>query len=387
MAEQSNKKNKLRALIDFWNTAFPDHSIAEDHFKNPDEASFRHNIILCLSNLQINTACFANIDTETGSRLKSSRCRLVTWTNEILKIASGNAFKICYMDLLKPKRHCVTACLHYLSNYVAFYREVYKSILISHQQIKELEDLKTQRNNLKRMIEASKLTRNAQTQMSLFKDRAEKLKKELVSVNEEKNKCNFTIDELRSQIDAISVNIVNEQEAKSILDSLKEVKAQFEEQEEIVISERSRLQEMSQSIEKVQSATNKMETIIATNSVDLTGLKDIKANYESLNVNVTKLIEKINENNHEIQILNQDFENKKKNIAQLSAMENEAEKVYNQVIKADKNELKKREVVLKSIENRENELYNAQAIVKEEMELIYNVASNVIKQMSESIYE
>jgi chromosome segregation ATPase len=388
MAEQPIKKSKLKDLIDFWNSAFPEHILTENQLKTPDEVSFRYNIILCLSNLNINTTCFANIDNESGARLKSSRCRLVSWTNEILRIASGSAgFKICYMDLLKPKRHSVISCLNYLSNYVAYFREVYKSIPDTHKQIKELEDLKTQRNNLKRMIEASKLTRNAQGQMATFKERAEKLKKELQLINDEKNKSDFLLDEIKSQIDAISANIVREDEAKNILNTLQEVKEQFQEQDEIVTSERTRLQEMSQAIEKVQSATNKMEQIIATKSIDVSDLKDMKKEFENLSINVAKLKDKISQSTHEIQALTQVIDKKKKNIAKLTVHENEAEKTYNQVVRADMSVLKNREVILKELQNKENEIYNEQTLVKEQMELMYNVSSNIIKQMSESIYE
>jgi chromosome segregation ATPase len=237
------------------------------------------------------------------------------------------------------------------------------------------------------MIEASKLTRNAQGQMATFKERAEKLKKELQLINDEKNKSDFLLDEIKSQIDAISANIVREDEAKNILNTLQEVKEQFQEQDEIVTSERTRLQEMSQAIEKVQSATNKMEQIIATKSIDVSDLKDMKKEFENLSINVAKLKDKISQSTHEIQALTQVIDKKKKNIAKLTVHENEAEKTYNQVVRADMSVLKNREVILKELQNKENEIYNEQTLVKEQMELMYNVSSNIIKQMSESIYE
>lgn len=389
--DTTKKKLDRRAveLVHDWNVNFPENPITEKEVVNPSEVWFRSSIIFCLKNLKINTHSFASIDCETGTRLKLLRCRLLAWTNEILQFSIENAnFKICYMDLLAPKRAVILTCLHYLVNYYTFYKQAYEnSIQSAHKAVKEFEDLKTQKNSLKRSIEASKLTRDVQSTITSFKHRAEVLKKDLQDIQQTNQICDTSLHELRSQITTVTANIVPDHEARTIIDSKSELKQQLQEQDDIINSERNRLQGMSQNIETVQSAVSKMEQIMCTCSIDVSDLKNMKNECDKLEANVTTLRHNISRHSHEIQVQSQTIDTKKMNITQLQAQANTAELTYNEKMKDDQSLIKQRESVLKSLEAEENKLYDAQIIVKEKTELMYNVSSNMIKQMSESIYE
>lgn len=98
------KSKGISDLIDSWNQHLPNVPLSEADIKNPNEYKFRQLLISLLNSLNVDTTCYENMDNETGSRLRASRCRLVAAVNHFLKIAFPQSANFSYMDLISPSK-------------------------------------------------------------------------------------------------------------------------------------------------------------------------------------------------------------------------------------------------------------------------------------------
>jgi chromosome segregation ATPase len=343
------------------------------------------------------------MDSETGLQLKASRCRLVAVTNEVLKIASNNAnFSICYLDLLNPKRNCFLSCFQFLTNYVIFFDNAYKEVKKCHQLIRDRVNLRSQKNHMRKMIEdmriseeqSVKQTRDIerkipqlQAQVATLQNREDILRKDIEAIHKKMEETDINVDELKAQCDSIGENIISDQEAESILQSREQVQVQLDEQEEIINAGRLKLKENSATIDRVQSVTSKMEHIISTSNFDTSDLKQLKQNLENLKAAAHELKDVIRKNSQEIKNLEKTGNFKKENVTKLFEERNEAKMKFNTVLRDHSNEIKQKLIIVKDLQAKEDQQLDEKLVIKDEMDLLYTVVSNVIKQMSESFFD
>jgi hypothetical protein len=100
----ASKPRPIDGLLQSWNQQFSNSPMSEDDIKNTNELKFRSQLILILNALNVDTKCYENMDQETGSRLKMSRCQLVAAVNYFLKIANPQITFFCYKDLVTPSK-------------------------------------------------------------------------------------------------------------------------------------------------------------------------------------------------------------------------------------------------------------------------------------------
>ena len=94
----------IRGFLDSWNDHRPSTPIREADLRNPNENMFRNWLIMLLSDLNVNTNCFENMDNESGMRLKLSRCKMVFTVNHFLNIANPKLPDFCFFDLIMPSK-------------------------------------------------------------------------------------------------------------------------------------------------------------------------------------------------------------------------------------------------------------------------------------------
>lgn len=377
------------------------YEVSEEFFKRPDEASFRDLLIFLFQKLYIDTRCFNNINDETGANLKTMRCRIVAITNSIMTDAQS-PIKLCYMDLVNPTQPVVVKVMHQMMCYLAFVQVTFNSINQCHKKVQQRNQLQTQKNHLRKKIEEAKIYNELNwkqikdtekkipehlAKVDTLVERENRLKKDILSIQQEMEACNMNVEELKAQAARFRENIVNDAEANSILTTRDQVQSLLAEQEEIVVAGRQKLSENSASIEKVQSITNKMEQIIASGHFDTTELKEMKEKFDILEANVSKLVDSSNQNSVQIAALTKTIDQKKENIAKLLLQKNEAETTYYNLTRGNSNVIRQKNSILKELSTKEDILFNTKIAIKDEFDLLYTMAANIIKQMSESISE
>ncbi|KAG5674952.1 hypothetical protein PVAND_004896 [Polypedilum vanderplanki] len=393
--------SKSNELIEGWNGFFREHRISEEDLKNVNENSFRCWLILILNKLNVDTSNFENMHLENGLRLKTSRLKLLSTVNHFLNV--DNLMKLNYMNLVAPDTKTVKRALKYLMNFVFFYNQFYSNTISKcAQELSERNELQSRKNHIRKEIEQAKITEEKvvktlreldktvpqqKSTVAILQENEERLKLEVNKIEEEIEKCDLKIAENKTQIITINESIVPEEEAKSILLSREKVMQQLEEQEDIITACRQKLKENSASIEVANSLVLKMEAILSQYNVDTTVTENMKKKLENLESNVNQLKRNIANMSSEKQSLTQQIQFKKDNIAKLIKQREEVEKTIGNEDKANVQILKQLTLELRDLSARENEMVEKENTVKEEMNLIFKVGSNVFKQMNESIYE
>lgn len=393
------KKDKYDKFIQSLKALF-DYHITEDFFKKPDEVAFRELLLFLFQKLSIETRHFNSINHESGSNLRAMRCRIVAITNSILTAAQAPV-KLCYMDLVNPSSGILLKVFRHLICYLGFVQATFNSLSQCHDKILQRNQLLTQKNHLRKKIEESKiydeqnLKQIKETEKKIpeqhakihtLVERENRLKKDILSIQQEMEACNMNVEELKAQATRFRENIVNDAEANSILTSREQINSLLAEQEEFITAGRQTLSENSASIEKIQTITNKMEQIIVTGNLNFTELGQMKEKFDTLEVSANEHIDSINKCSVEIINTKRNLKQKKENVAKLLLQKNEAETTYSNLTRANSNVLRQKLSIVKELSMQEDVLSNAKIAVKDELDLLYTISSNVIKQMSESIH-
>lgn len=91
-------------FLNAWNETMPV-QIRDADIKNPSEHNLRNWLITILRQFFVDTQAFENMEIESGTRLRSSRVRLVATVNHFYKIAFPGAKQdFVYFDLIKPSK-------------------------------------------------------------------------------------------------------------------------------------------------------------------------------------------------------------------------------------------------------------------------------------------
>lgn len=398
----AQKNAKLSLLAERFSDDFPNHPITFEQLKNPTESFFRETLLFLFQNCKINITGLENTAPAGGKNLRATRSRIVSITNQLLEKLSDDPMKICYMDLVKPPRTVVFEIIKMLLSYTSFVKKAFDEMDIVKKNIKERENLRNKKNQLRKVIEESKIHNEQNLQMikdtekqiphckstiSALMEREEHLKKELLSLHLEMEKCDLNIDEMKSQQLSIKENIVNDDEAQNIIETREQIMQQLIEQEEVIAASRQSLKENSATIEKIQSLIIKMEQIFNISNFDMSDMKKMKKDIENLETSINELRFSNEQSSTDIQNTSIAIDQKTKIIEILSLKKEEAEAVFNNLTRANSNIIRQKNVILKELEAKEDSLFTTKNIIKEEIELLYKIASNIIKQMSESFFQ
>ena len=89
-------------FLNAWNETMPV-QIRDADIKNPSEYNLRNWLITILRQFFVDTQAFESMEIESGTKLRSSRVRLVATVNHFYKIAFPGAKQdFVYFDLIKP---------------------------------------------------------------------------------------------------------------------------------------------------------------------------------------------------------------------------------------------------------------------------------------------
>lgn len=267
--------------------------------------------------------------------------------------------------------------------------------------MEERDALRSTKNQLRKDIEEAKIAEENCVKMyrdyeikipqqkstiATLQEKEERLKKEIQNIEQEIEKVDMLYLEIKSQKTARDANIVCEQEAESIYASLESVTRQLSEQEDIIMALRFKLNENSATVEKVRSLTNKMESIQSEFAIDTAELKTLRKNLNNLESSLKIMKNNIVQLNSEIESLTQSIRSKKETIIKMNRKKEGIESTIGSKDKENLQVLKQQVAVLHKIAIKEDELLSTKQRIKDEYELIYKIASNVIKQMSVDFY-
>lgn len=279
------------------------------------------------------------------------------------------------------------------------YRE---TIMECATKVTERDQLRTEKNQLRKNIEdvkikeescvktlrelESKIPQQKSTVASL-QEEEDRLKKVITLYEQRMEKKDMKLIEIKEEITKYNDTIVTAQEAEAILASRENVEKQLEEQEEIILAGRQKLKENSLAIEKMQSITSTMEHIYTSFSFDTSDFKNMKKNLDKIESNVSMLKNNIIQYESEIESLTQGLKMKRANIIKLQERKDEIEATIGEKDKIYINKLKEQRTILRVLERQEDELLLTKQRIKDELDILYKISSNVIKQMSESFYD
>lgn len=272
-----------------------------------------------------------------------------------------------------------------------------KNIIESAKRVAERDNLRTTKNQLRKEIEEAKIEGDNCVKMyrdyekripqqkctiATLQEKEERLVKEIQKVEQEIEQTDMLLLELKSQKTSLSENIVCDQEAEAIYASKESVQRQLHEQEDYIIAGRQKLKENSATVERIRSLTNKMEALHSEFSIDTSDIKHLKSNFVKQQLSLSNLKNNIEQLQSAIDYLTQNIRIKNENIAKLNSKKEEIEATIGSKDKANLQVLKQQVIKLHEISVKEDKLLYEKQRIKDELDLLYTISTNVIKQMS-----
>lgn len=285
-----------------------------------------------------------------------------------------------------------------LLNYSFFVDLKYKeTILDLKDKLKEVDDLKTEKHELRKHLEEVKIKEEnnvkdirsldakipRQTAKLLEMEANEKaLKTEAARIEAEIEKFEMNFSEIKNEVDNLKNLVVSDKEIESVLASEGSIAKQLEEQDQITIAGRQKLEQNSQSIEQALAVTNKMEALFASADIDADELKykkeqldKIKAEVNSLQSNIVKIRSNIETYTHNLKVNTGSVQQL---VGKLNAVKNAA----NFQDTEQRKELKELENLVRRLLSHEAALALTNQRLKDEQTLLFKLATNVIKHIS-----
>jgi chromosome segregation ATPase len=261
-------------------------------------------------------------------------------------------------------------------------------VTTKNRMLKENQDARIrEESNVKLMKELDQTIPHQKNTIASMLEKEDRLKKEVVTIESHMEKSEMKLLEVKERIESLKQNLVNNQEAESIMATKDNVLKQVDEEEDILQAGRQKLQENSIAIEKMQALNSKMESLQLTFSFETSNLKDLKKNYDNLDVAVTNLKVDIARKNKEIEALLIGLQLKKENISKVKEQISKLQANCSAEERSKSMILRQHIQILRKLELQEDELLAKKQNIKDEIDILYNLSSNIIKQMSSSIYE
>lgn len=242
-------------------------------------------------------------------------------------------------------------------------------------------------NNIKsiRELEAKIPRQNAKNQE--LEEKEKRLGEELTKIQVECEKSELNLLEVKNELTNISSFAVSDQEIKSIINAKELVEKQLEEQDQITFACRQKLKENSHAIEEARAITAKMEILHTSFNIDASDIKIKKKEVEDLKVETNSLKANISTVQDEINSISQSLEVKKNNVTQLINKRDEVKKTYGKKEAQQRKELNVKESLMRKLAAQEADLSSLNQRLRDEQELLFKVASNVIKHISCKIFD
>lgn len=290
-----------------------------------------------------------------------------------------------------------------LLNYSFFVDLKYKeTILDLKDKLNEVDALKSEKHELRKHLEEVKIREEnnvkeirsldakipRQTAKLLDMEANEKaLKTEAARIEAEIEKFETDFSEIKNEVENLKTLVVPDQEIESVLASEGSIAKQLEEQDQITIAGRQKLEQNSQSIEQALASTNKMEALFASIDIDADKmiykkeqLDKIKAEVNALQSNIVKIRMNIETYTHSLQLKTGSV---KQVVEKLNAVKNAA----NSQDTEQQKELKELENLVHKLLSHEAALAHTNQRLKDEQALLFKLATNVIKHISTKNFE
>lgn len=316
-------------------------------------------------------------------------------------IASHIQLKHKQIDLLETRK--VVGTLSVLLNYTFFVDLKYKeAVLDLKDKLIEVEALKSEKyelrkhieemmikeeNNVKdvRSLEAKIPRQMAKVSEMEVKEKALKIEATRIEAEIEKFEMNFI--EIRSEVENLKSLAVTDQEVESILASKGSIAKQLEEQDQITIAGRQKLEQNSQSIEQALAITNKMEALFASTDIDADEIKYKKEQLDKIKAEVNVMQSNIVKIQGNIEAYTQKLQLKTGSVKQLIKKRDAVKNADNSHDTEQRKEMKELENLLRKLSAHEAALAATHQRLKDEQQLLYKFATNVIKHISTKNFE
>lgn len=220
-----------------------------------------------------------------------------------------------------------------------------------------------------------------------LEEKEKRLREEFAKVQADCEKSDLSLIEVKNELANIKSFAVSEQEVDSIVSAKEAIEKQLEEQDQITFAGRQKLKENSRSIEEQRSITIKMEALHSSFDIDASDIKNKKMQVEDLKVEVNSFKSNISKLQLDIESLSQTVNMKNTNVTQLIKKRDEVKKIYGTKEAEQRKELKEKENLVRKLTTQEAALSSTNQRLREEQELLFKVASNVIKHISSQVFD
>jgi chromosome segregation ATPase len=293
--------------------------------------------------------------------------------------------------------------LNCLLNYCAFVRHTYaRTVLdlkgklrerdelrmVKHQLLTDIEQAKIkEENNVKSIRDLDAKIPRQKSKIEELEEKEKRLREEITRIQAESEKSDLNLMEMKNELANIKSLAVSEVEMDSIISAKEVIEKQLEEQDQITFAGRQKLKENSHSIEEAQAITSNMETLHASFNIDASDIKTKKKEVEELKVEVNSFKSNISQLKIDIESLSQTLDMKNNNVTKLIKKRDEIKKSYTTKEAEQRKELKEKENLLRKLTMKEAALSATNQRLRDEQDLLFKVASNVIKHISNQIFE
>lgn len=297
----------------------------------------------------------------------------------------------------------VFAILRYLLNYYVFVRHTYDSTIAELKgQVQERDQLQTYKNHLRKETEEAKIAEvnnikaikeldtiipQKKSKIAELLEKEKMLKNEIEKLQEEFDRSEMKLLELKNEIASVKNEEVSDQEIESIFEAKESVDSQLDEQDQIVFASRQKLHENSGNIDEALAITAKMENLKTAYDMDSQLMKTKKALVDSLMNEVSSLKANISKTRMEIDSLSHSLKVREKTFDKISSNRDEVKQTYAKKEVEQKKLLHQKAKLHKKLTSQELSLAAKKQKHADEQELLYKVASNVIKQISRKVFD
>lgn len=291
-----------------------------------------------------------------------------------------------------------------MHNYCVFGRHTYSSTILDlKEKIQEREELRISCNNLRKELEGAKIKEENnikaikevdmkiprhKEKLAEAEGKAKNLRNEIARLAEAFEQSEMTLLELKNELDSAKTLAVSDDEAQIIISAKESVDKQLEEQDQMAITYRERLQDNSRAIKEAGEITRRMEAILkAFEGVNTSEIKNQNKQLEELKTEVARLKSSITQTRTQCEQLSQNLEIKRNAVAQLQKRKSDIQQRQSNKEAGYKKELKEKKNLKRKLITQEAALNSTYQRLLDERERSFKVTANVIKQISSSLFE
>lgn len=288
-------------------------------------------------------------------------------------------------------------------NYAVFVRHTYaNTILDTKRKLDERKELLAEKNQLRKEIEERKIKEENNIKMIKSLDakiplqkahvakleaKEKALKNEMSGLEEESEKIEMKLAEYRNDVENEKCMEVSEQEVEKILSAKADVERQLLEQDQITAAGRMKFIENNNAVDSASTITAKMEDFFNNINIIADDLRELMSEAENIKTERANAEQEMKKISSELQTCSQVKESKQKVLADLSDQKKAGDVSETRTVGNRKKKLKEKQNILRKLVDEEAELSATNQRLQDEQQLLYNIASNVIKHMSANFEE